>query len=106
MASNNNTALYVGVTNDLERRVREHRTYDLKSFTSRYKCHKLVYYEEYSSIEEAISREKQIKSWKRVRKERLIGSVNPRWGGISWRVRLPRRFAPRNDGKGMLRSSQ
>ena len=53
MSNKNNTALYVGVTNDIERRVVEHRTYDIKSFTSRYNCHKLVYIEEYSSINEA-----------------------------------------------------
>ena len=77
MANRSNTTLYVGVTNDLERRVIEHRTYDGKSFTSRYKCHKLVYYEEYSSIDEAIAREKQIKSWNRGRKDALIDKFNP-----------------------------
>ena len=77
MASQNGKALYVGVTNNLKRRVIEHRTYDPKSFTSRYKCHKLIYYEEYSSVQEAIAREKQIKSWKRWRKERLINAMNP-----------------------------
>ena len=77
MASQNGKALYVGVTNNLKRRVIEHRTYDPKSFTSRYKCHKLIYYEEYSSVQEAIAREKQIKSWKRWRKEKLITAMNP-----------------------------
>ncbi len=76
MTSSNNKALYVGVINNLEKRVNEHRTHDPKSFTSRYKCHKLVYYEEYSSIQEAIEREKQIKSWKRWRKEKLIDTMN------------------------------
>ena len=50
---------------------------DSKSFTSRYNCHKLVYYEEYSSIDEAIVREKQIKSWSRARKDKMIDSMNP-----------------------------
>ena len=77
MTCKNGKALYVGVTNNLEKRVIEHRTYDPKSFTSRYNCHKLVYYEEYSSIQEAIAREKQIKSWKRWHKDQLISSKNP-----------------------------
>ena len=77
MSNKNNTALYVGVTNDIERRIAEHRTYDFKSFTSRYNCHKLVYIEEYSSINEAITREKQIKSWNRKRKDAMIDAVNP-----------------------------
>ena len=72
-----NTTLYVGVTNDLERRVAEHRTYTPEAFTSRYRCHKLVYFEEYSSIDDAIDREKQIKSWSRKRKDRLIDTMNP-----------------------------
>ena len=77
MSNNANSTLYVGVTNDLERRVHEHRTPDTRSFTTRYHCHKLVYYEEYSSINEAIAREKQIKSWNRARKDMLINGVNP-----------------------------
>ena len=77
MSNNSNSTLYVGVTNDLERRVQEHRTSDNKSFTTRYHCHKLVCYEEYSSINEAITREKQIKSWNRARKDRMIDQMNP-----------------------------
>ena len=77
MSNNSNSTLYVGVTNNLERRVQEHRTPDNKSFTTRYHCHKLVYYEEYSSIDEAIAREKQIKSWKRARKDKMIDIMNP-----------------------------
>ena len=76
MSNKYDTTLYVGITNDLERRVIEHRTPDPKSFTSRYNCHKLVYYEEFSSNLQAIEREKQIKSWSRLRKDKLIDSVN------------------------------
>ena len=72
-----NTTLYVGVTDNLRRRIEEHRSADAKSFTSRYNCHKLVYTEEFSSIAEAIDREKQIKSWSRRRKDELIDRVNP-----------------------------
>ena len=77
MSNISNSTIYVGVTNDIERRVEEHRTFDSRSFTSRYNCHKLVYYEEYSSIDEAIAREKQIKSWSRNRKDRMIDGMNP-----------------------------
>ena len=79
MSNISNTVLYTGVTNDLERRIVEHRTPDEKSFTTRYNCHKLVYFEEFSSIIEAISREKQIKSWNRERKNLLVDRVNPNW---------------------------
>ena len=79
MSNISNTVLYTGVTNDLERRIVEHRTPDEKSFTRRYNCHKLVYFEEFSSIVEAISREKQIKSWNRERKNLLVDRVNPNW---------------------------
>ena len=77
MSNNSNSTLYVGVTNDLERRVQEHRTPDNKSFTSWYNCHKLVYIEEYSSSSESIAREKQIKSWNRARKDKMIDGMNP-----------------------------
>ena len=77
MSNKTGSTIYVGVTNNLVNRVAEHRTRDNKSFTSRYNCHKLVYYEEYSSILEAIAREKQIKSWNRGRKERMIDDMNP-----------------------------
>ena len=77
MSNHTNTTLYTGVTNNLERRVIEHRTYNKRAFTSRYKCRKLVYAEWYSSNEEAIAREKQIKSWSRWRKDALIDAVNP-----------------------------
>jgi putative endonuclease len=77
MSNTSNSTIYVGVTNNIERRVLEHRTPDTKSFTTRYHCHKLVYYEEYSSIDEAISREKQIKSWSRTRKDKMIDLMNP-----------------------------
>ena len=79
MSNKYDTTLYVGVTNDLERRVIEHRTPDPKSFTSRYNCHKLVYYEATTSRYGAITREKQIKSWSRKKKNELVESMNPKW---------------------------
>jgi len=84
MANNNNNVLYVGITNDLERRIWEHKNYiNADSFTAKYKCQKLVYYEQISSIKEAISREKQLKNWKREWKNELIKKQNPRWKDLS-----------------------
>ena len=74
------TVLYTGVTNDLIRRVYEHRIHaDKDSFTSKYNVTRLVYFEETSDIRVAIEREKQIKSWKRDRKTSLIMEMNPKW---------------------------
>lgn len=76
--------IYVGVTNDLYDRVKKHKTgEDSKTFTKRYKINRLVYYETFQSIQKAIKREKQIKSWRREKKVRLIESVNPAWKDLS-----------------------
>ena len=77
MSSNSNNALYIGVTNDLVRRVREHKNGISGGFTLKYSCHKLVYYESFSDIEQAIGREKVLKGWKRFRKDALIDTINP-----------------------------
>ena len=77
LSSNNNSALYIGVTNDLERRLNEHRSGLIPGFTQKYHCEKLVYFEEYSDINQAIEREKQLKHWSRSKKDWLIDSVNP-----------------------------
>ncbi len=74
-----NNALYVGVTNNLVRRVNEHKLGVGSKFTSKYKIDKLVYYEIFDNIEEAIAREKQIKSGSRAKKVKLIESINPQW---------------------------
>ena len=76
MSNNKNTVLYVGVTNDLKRRVEEHKSNKIPGFTQKYCCHKLVYFEEYSDAEQAINREKQIKGWLRIRKDALVDSIN------------------------------
>lgn len=70
-------SVYVGVTNNLYRRVNEHRAGEVPGFTRKYKCNMLLYYEEYSDIRVAISREKQLKGWTRSKKEDLIASINP-----------------------------
>ena len=75
--------LYTGVTNDLIRRVYEHKNHlDKGSFTARYNVEKLVYYEMTSDVESAIEREKQIKGWNRKRKNKLVESMNPNWNEL------------------------
>ena len=81
--TNNSGTLYTGVTNNLARRVWEHKSGSGSVFTSKYKITRLVYYEEYGDIREAIMREKQIKGWVRVKKIALIESVNPKWQDLS-----------------------
>ena len=76
LSNNYGTTLYIGVTDNLERRVQEHRSGLIPGFTQKYNCHKLVYYEEYSDINQAIDREKQLKKWSRAKKETLIDLMN------------------------------
>lgn len=75
----NKTVLYVGVTDHLERRLREHREGSGNAFTARYKVTNLIYYEQYADVRVAIAREKEIKGWRREKKERLIATMNPLW---------------------------
>jgi putative endonuclease len=74
-----NTALYTGVSNDLIRRIYEHKNNTVEGFTKRYNIHKLVYYEIGEDILATIEREKQIKSWVRKKKVALINAFNPDW---------------------------
>ncbi len=84
MASRRDGVIYTGVTNDLERRVSEHKLKQHpKSFTRRYNIFRLVYYETYGQINEAIAREKRIKKWKRQWKIVLIEKENPEWRDLS-----------------------
>ena len=73
------STMYIGVTNNLERRLHEHKNEVLDGFTKTYHVHTLVYVERYEHIEEAIAREKQLKRWSRKKKDILIGRVNPTW---------------------------
>ncbi len=75
--------LYIWVTNNLERRIYEHKNWLIEWFTKNYGCKKLVYYENYSDINEAITREKQLKKWDRARKENLIKENNPHWKDLA-----------------------
>jgi len=79
LASGKNGTLYVGVTNNLVRRVFEHRIQVVEGFTQRYNVHHLVWFETTDSIEAAIGREKQLKNWKRAWKVALIEKSNPDW---------------------------
>ena len=82
LASRKHGTLYIGVTNDLIRRVHEHRTDAVKGFTAKYAVHSLVYFEEAESAEAAIAREKQLKKWNRDWKVQLIERSNPHWGDL------------------------
>lgn len=77
IVTNKSWTLYTGVTNDLAWRMWEHKHGTVKGFTSRYRVGKLIYYEKFGDIREAIAREKQIKGWTRARKLSLIKGVNP-----------------------------
>ena len=79
LASDRNGTLYVGVTNDLARRVYEHRNDLIEGFTKRYGVHRLVWFEVHGDINEAILREKRIKKWNRSWKLRVIEEMNPDW---------------------------
>ena len=83
MANAGNTVLYVGVTNNLRRRFQEHKQGLVEGFTKRYKVVKLVYYEIFGNIEDAIKREKQIKNWRRKWKAELVEGFNPEWRDLS-----------------------
>ena len=79
LASKRNGTLYIGVTNNLLERVHRHKNEVAESFTRKYKVHNLVYYEVFNRIQDAITREKRIKKWKRQWKMELIEKANPDW---------------------------
>ena len=83
LSNSNRNVIYTGVTNDLVRRVYEHKNHlDKGSFTSRYNVENLVFYEVTTDVDSAIAREKQIKGWNRKRKEKLIEAKNPNWNDL------------------------
>lgn len=80
----NKTVLYVGATNDIIRRMNQHKNKTFKnSFSARYNCDILVYFEEFDSVKQAFDREKQLKAGNRKKKEQLINSINPFWEDLS-----------------------
>jgi putative endonuclease len=85
LTNKSNKVIYIGVTNDLERRMFEHKNKLVEGFTKRYNLMKLVYYEVTEDVESAISREKQLKNWHRDWKINLINQFNPEWEDLSER---------------------
>jgi len=83
MTNKYNTVLYTGITNNLERRVYEHKSKLIPGFTARYNVTKLAYFEEGMDINLAIAREKEIKGWLRKKKIALIEALNPKWRDLS-----------------------
>ncbi|MBR5253223.1 MAG: GIY-YIG nuclease family protein [Clostridia bacterium] len=83
LTNHNNKVMYIGVTNNLKRRLFEHQTGLVEGFTKKYHVHKLVYYETFSNINNAIKREKQLKGWTRAKKNALVETINPEWNDLS-----------------------
>jgi putative endonuclease len=83
IVSSASRTIYVGVTNNLERRVQEHKDGTFRGFTAKYRCHRLVWFERYSWIGQAIAREKELKGWRRAKKVALIQQENPTWVDLS-----------------------
>ncbi|NMC47590.1 MAG: GIY-YIG nuclease family protein [Chloroflexi bacterium] len=81
--SNLSRTLYIGITGNLYRRIYEHKNKTIPGFTERYNVTKLVYYEEFESVISAITREKQVKKWRRSKKVDLVDSMNPDWDDLS-----------------------
>lgn len=84
--TNQSRTLYTGITNDLVRRIYEHKNKLVPGFTAKYRITRLVYFEETSDIQAAIAREKQIKGWLRAKKITLIESMNPKWEDLSRQI--------------------
>jgi putative endonuclease len=85
--------LYIGMTNDIERRMREHKCGEFEGFASKYGCNRLVYMESFDDVQRAISREKELKGWVRRKKVALIESVNPHWEDLAEKWGAEMRFA-------------
>ena len=79
LTNQNKTVLYIGVTNNLSRRLKEHFEGKIPGFTQQYRCRYLIYYELFQFIDQAIAREKELKAWRREKKEMLISKFNPDW---------------------------
>ena len=94
MMASRTRVLYCGMTNSLDRRVEEHKTGTTPGFTSDYRCERLVWFERYQYVRNAIAREKEIKSWTRAKKLALIKEQNPSWADLSESVRGRRTADP------------
>ena len=79
VTNRNHSVLYIGVTNSLSRRIAEHREGIGANFPAAYRCNKLIYYEHFTQVDEAIARESQLKKWSRAKKVALVDELNPSW---------------------------
>jgi len=84
LTNKNNTVLYIGITSNLKKRIYEHKNKIVNGFSKKYNMNKLVYYEVFETPIEAISVEKKIKGWLRIKKIKLIESINPEWKDLSF----------------------
>jgi putative endonuclease len=91
--------LYIGVTGYVGRRIHQHKMDSIEGFTSKYKVHRLVYYESYGHVETAIRREKQLKGWRREKKIALIETMNPRWQDLAENWDREMRFRGQSIGR-------
>ena len=80
----NNKVMYIGITNNIHRRMEEHKNGNCEGFTKKYKVNKLVYLEETKDVKVAIEREKQLKKWNRAKKNALVERMIPQWNDITW----------------------
>ena len=83
MTNPSHTVLYVGMTNNIVRRVWEHKQHVVEGFTKKYNCSELIFYESCGEVLDALEREKQLKKWSRKKKEELIFATNPDWNDLS-----------------------
>jgi len=83
LASKRNGTLYIGITNNLKRRIFEHKSKHVKGFTKKYNVNQLVYFEQHTDVREALTREKRLKKWNRSWKLELIEKANPEWKDLS-----------------------
>ena len=88
LASKKNGTLYVGVTNNLKRRIYEHKGKLIEGFTNKYNVSQLIYFEQYSDIREALTREKRLKKWNRAWKVALIEKTNPEWEDLYYKLNV------------------
>lgn len=83
------TVLYIGITNNLWNRIEQHRSRQIEVFTKKYNIKYLLYYEEFTDVHGALAREKQLKGWRRSKKERLISEYNPDWSDLTQTLSFP-----------------
>jgi putative endonuclease len=83
IVSSDSGTLYIGITNNITRRMKEHKSGEYEGFASKYGCNRLVYWESFDNVLKAISREKQLKGWRREKKIWLIERTNPRWQDLA-----------------------